>query len=158
MRVSCHHCGTPGHLAAQCGKKGHLAKVCRSTPKPQQDPTQVLRRKRRSAQPVRGVEEDSEKSSEDEFVNTIGSVRRGSDSPPPIKVQVGVDDRVIGMEVDTGASVTIMAESTYKRYEEVFQEGLGIFRGCLAKIVLVFARLDRCPMPCARKLKRNSLD
>ena len=118
MRVTCHRCGTPGHLAAQykfkdwvcyqCGKKGHLLKVCQSTPKPQ-DPTQVPKCKRRSAQ------KDSGKSSEDEFVNTIGSVKRGPDNPPPIKVQVGVDDCLIGMEVDTGASVIIMAETTYNR-------------------------------------------
>ena len=36
-------------------------------------------------------------------------------SLPPLKVQVEVDGRRVSMEVDTGASMSIMSETTYKQ-------------------------------------------
>ena len=45
----------------------------------------------------------------------IQVAKQRPESLPPIKVQIGVDDCLVSMEVDTGASNTIMAETTYQR-------------------------------------------
>ena len=122
--VTCHRCG-PGHLATQCkfrdrvchscGKTGHLAIVCRSKFNSQKKTLKAAKTKKCSAQPVRRVEEESEESSEEDFVHHIRAVKRGRNSLPPIKVQVGVDDCLVSMEVDTGASMSIMGETTFNK-------------------------------------------
>jgi hypothetical protein len=42
-------------------------------------------------------------------------VTQGERHQPPIKVQVGVDKYMVTMEVDTGASMTIMSKPTYHK-------------------------------------------
>ena len=124
MGVTCHCCGTPGHLATvcrfrdrtchKCGKRGYLAKVCRSKPNPKQPPPGA-RPKRPVSQPVRQVGEETDADSDDslQLIQTLGDGREGRQ--PPIKVHVEVDNCSVPMEVDTGASVSIMAEATYHK-------------------------------------------
>ena len=123
-RLTCHRCGKPGHLVPvcrfresvchKCKKKGHLTKVCRS--KSQTQPTSHgTKPKRSTSQPVRQVDEESDAESDDSM-QPILTVKQGCDGrQPPIKVHVGVDKCSIPMEIDTGASVSIMSETTYHK-------------------------------------------
>ena len=120
--VTCHRCGKPGHLATvcrhrgsvchNCKKKGHLAKVCRSKPhaKP---PSQG--RSTNASRPVRQVAEDSESDADDPMQPIMTANLRSVSCSPPIKVHVEVDKISIPMEVDTGASVSVMSENVYHR-------------------------------------------
>ena len=121
--VICHRCGTPGHLATtcrfrdrvchKCKKRGHLAKVCRSKSRASTSSGP----RRRTSQSVRQVEEDSDSGSDsDEEVQpilTVGQVREGRS--PPIKVPVTIDNGVVPMELDTGASVSLMSQATFNK-------------------------------------------
>ena len=122
--VTCHRCGKPGHLATvcrhrgsvchKCKKKGHLAKVCRSKPHAKPPPPPPSQgRSTKASRPVRQVAEGSE-SDADYPMQPIMTVNLGSVSySPPIKVHVEVDKISIPMEVDTGASVSVMSENVY---------------------------------------------
>lgn len=122
--VICHRCGHPGHLATtcrfkdqvchRCKKRGHLARVCRSKPKTF-PPTQGTQSKRPTSQPVRQVGEESEDDSDDSL-RPIYTLEQERDTRlPPIKVQVVLDHCSVPMEVDTGASVSIMPETLYRQ-------------------------------------------
>ena len=93
-KKNCHHCNDKHNATDckfktaechKCGKKGHIACACRSKP-----PTQ----------------EDSEDYSYTMYNLTGMSVK-------PLKVTVSVDNVDLDMEVDTGASVSIISEETY---------------------------------------------
>ena len=56
------------------------------------------------------MEEDS-----DDSLASVDAVKQIGGKVPPLKVHVQIDDCDILMEVDTGASVSIMAESTYQK-------------------------------------------
>ncbi len=124
--VKCHRCSIAGHMAPtcrfrdrtcyKCKKKGHMARVCRSKgtpPPPQGDKS----RKSDPRHPVRRVEEESDQDSDsDELTQSIRALgQEGEGRTPAIKVQVDLDDCIVPMEVDTGASVSIMAEATYRK-------------------------------------------
>ena len=96
LRIKCH----------RCKKRGHLARVCWS--KPTTSPlSQGTQFKRPTSQPVRQVGEESNDS-----VQPIYTLEQGQDSLlPPIKVHVELDRCSVPMEVDTGASVSIMPET-----------------------------------------------
>ena len=116
-KVMCHRCGTEGHLVTtcrfrdktcyKCGKKGHLAKVCRSKAKGD-------RSHRSPTQPVQRIGDDLEDDSDD-ALQPVLTMKGLEGSLPPIKVHVLVDNCSVPMEVDTGASVTLIAESTFSR-------------------------------------------
>ena len=116
-------CRKPGHKVNackfhdqschKCGKKGHLAKVCRSSGTSQQGKhKQLCPEKQRK--PIRQVENDVEEDSDDSLAS-VDAVKQIGGKVPPLKVHVQIDDCDILMEVDTGASVSIMAESTYQK-------------------------------------------
>ena len=129
---ACHRCGVQGHFANKCqfkgsvchkcGKTGHLARVCHSKPDPE------AKTKKPTNRPVCQVAE-LDKEAEDQLllesqpIQQISEVTqgRGRQPPitvrqPPITVQVGVDECTVTMEVDTGASMTIMPEPTYHKF------------------------------------------
>ena len=109
----CYHCGG-NHKAIdcphkssechKCGKKGHLACVCRSKkpvkkePRPRQDSI--------NSRPTHVLTEDT-----DEYFlyNLNGSAVQ------PLVVTVKVNNVDLKMELDTGASVSIISEATYNR-------------------------------------------
>ena len=113
--VTCHRCGTAGHLATtcrfhdwncyKCGKKGHLAKVCRSKAKGGKSP-------RPPTQPVQRIADGCEDYTDDDLQPVL-TVNGPGGSLPPIRVHVLVDNCSVPMEVDTGASVTLMSETTF---------------------------------------------
>ena len=131
----CYRCGALSHLANTCSyrtivcricqKKGHIARVCRSRPLP---PASLSRT-------VNTVEEYASdppgeylgalnylSGREPHYLNSCqfqasrsngdGRLKRGS---PPITLNVEIDGRSTLMEVDTGASVSVMALGTLEK-------------------------------------------
>ena len=116
-RLTCYRCGNKGHTVAKCrvskdvvchkcGKPGHLQRACRGG-------TQQSRiGKYNKTWTVSQDREGAESGPEDETLCHVRS--KNSTSSPPIKVEVKVDDCLITMEVDAGASMSLMAVSTFK--------------------------------------------
>ena len=99
---TCHRCGAPGHLAPACRFKD---RICHH-----------------AARSVRQVGEESDTDVEDSL-QPILTVQQRSDRTPPIQVHVEIDKCTVPMEVDTGASVSLMGEALY--YKLWPRRGLG---------------------------------
>ena len=107
----CYRCGKPGHLATVCrfkdskcylcGKIGHLKQVCKSRQK--------------------GVRKDTPQKSvccleEEEEVEThVYNINSLKGSVDPLKIEVKLDGCSICMETDTGATMSIMSETTFNQ-------------------------------------------
>ena len=120
-RQNCHRCGYPGHLGNSCKhkekicrncyQKGLLARVCHNAPQ-EQGPMKKTRNRdsdrdcdRRKTRRVRQAEEESD-SEEAE----ISNIREGKQrKAPPNRVPVKVDGINVKMEVDTGASLSLIS-------------------------------------------------
>ena len=121
----CHRCGRSNHAPADCRfkdaichsckKKGHLASVCRSkkaTPdtldtskKASKAPKRRYQNFRRNKW-IQAEEKQSSGDSEPELpMHTVGHA-----STHPITVDLKINDKHVQMELDTGASVTIISE------------------------------------------------
>ena len=72
----------------------------------------MRKQKNRSPKTVSRLHDEEEGSSDSGHYN-LCQVRSGSMRSPPIQVKVGVDDCLIKMEVDTGASVSLMSETLF---------------------------------------------
>ena len=88
-----------------CGRKGHLARVCHS------NPSQEKSKGKNSFRQAKVEQEDS--SSEDERTDAIREVKPRTSKVPPTKVPVTVDSKSIEMEVDTGASVSLISKKLF---------------------------------------------
>jgi len=107
-KQECYRCGHKHNAADcrfknieyhKCGKKGHIARMCGSKPEPR--PSHKL-----TQHTTHVVIENSEDYA---MYNLTGT------SDKPLKITVGVDNSELEMEVDTGASVSIISEETYNR-------------------------------------------
>ena len=100
-------------MCYHCKKRGHLKRACRSQGRTGQD------KPRRTTSTVSRLQEEVDVIEEeelDEAVANLYQIRCGRRiSPPPITVKVKLDDRTVDMEVDSGASLSLMAESTFNR-------------------------------------------
>ncbi len=106
-----------------CGKRGHIARVCKSPP------TSVKKGKASSASDGRknarkarnnfvSADDHSDQTQGDTYelftiINHVGS------QPAPLLEELSIDGRRVKMEVDTGASVTIVNEETYNNVLKV---------------------------------------
>ena len=119
---TCYRCGKKGHVVASCrlskdvvchycNKRGHVQRACKS--KARSSPRKPGKRKTRT---VGRVHSEGEDESGTENGSTLYQLRsRGGASAPPIIVEVTLDDCLVNMEVDTGASHSLMSESTFSR-------------------------------------------
>ena len=91
----------------QCGKKGHISRVCKSKtlpkgyPRPQQKVETTT-----ASRPTHIVQEEGDDYS---MYNVTGTPVK------PLLVTVSINNASVEMEVDTGASVSIISEETYNR-------------------------------------------
>ena len=127
--VTCYRCGVQGHLAMackhrdkvcrKCNKRGHLARVCKSSKTTPAKPAAPQTGKRSIRRPKRlgYVDTDSEDSGsvseEGDPIHGVGR-EKGGERSPPITVHVMLDGKDVSMEVNTGASVSLMSEASFQ--------------------------------------------
>ena len=116
----CYRCGGK-HLSADCrfreancnycNKKGHISRVCRSKLRDSQRPDAKQKTgKTRTTHNMTTEEGDTTPDVDDEyFLYHIPTTRA-----KPISVTVAMNDTTVPMELDTGASLSIMSEQTYQ--------------------------------------------
>ena len=116
--IVCHRCGGP-HKAPECtfqkakchkcGKVGHIAKVCRSRAKPQKSTAAKAPQQQHSLQ-LDELSSDSESECPEYGMHnvTVGH----SD---PIVATIEINNSNLQMEIDTGASRSIVGENTFKQ-------------------------------------------
>ncbi|KAJ8021906.1 hypothetical protein HOLleu_39239 [Holothuria leucospilota] len=113
---SCYRCGETGHIAKDCkykgykcnncGKVGHLAKVCRSKHKSSNRPTNFVDTDTDDYTNAGPVEDPQD---------SLGLYTVTSKGRNPFNVTVTIDGKPLEMEVDTGASMTIIPEEVYQK-------------------------------------------
>jgi len=109
--TQCYRCGQSGHVAQRCrfrtakchhcGKTGHIKAACRSA-------QQKTQRTQHHASTVKTLE----------FVPDLGEYElnyAGGGGVRPIKVDLEVDGQQLSMEVDTGASLSLVSETIFRR-------------------------------------------
>ena len=121
--TNCHRCGSTDHKGQQCrfrqakcrtcGLKGHISTACwnkngSSTPKKFQ--------KRRRVRQVDATEPAESESDLGEYcVSIMTNSKSKSKTTQPITVEVNMSGQDVSMELDTGAAVTVMSYSTFKK-------------------------------------------
>ena len=106
--TTCYRCGKGGHLPVKCrykdskchsyGKVGHLMKVCRSKPYDRQ-----------GHKSVKCLTKDDDGSSENSKEYSLYKVT-SKEKPKPLSIPVCIDGVAVSMELDTGASVSLVSE------------------------------------------------
>ena len=130
-RRPCYQCGHNNHTVSECkfceatyhncGKVGHIAPACRSpkkttnstTPQRPASNSRTMPQCATSRPQTKWVEVESEptdQASEEELV--LFTV--GAGASPLIEVKVQTNDKPLIMELDTGADISIISESTYQ--------------------------------------------
>ena len=114
----CYRCGESGHNAASCRfkstrcfackKLGHAAKACKSKGTPEQAAAPT------KPQATHTLESDSQKEVGDErsleYIHRINGNNKAA-----IKTQLSVNGTQLEMELDTGASVSVICEEHYRK-------------------------------------------
>lgn len=119
-KVECYRCGG-GHLATacrfkdtecrNCGKKGHIARACRSKKKEGGDPKPPKPPKSASHRAHYVEAQDGPFENEDQAYAMFTLTDQSSQ---PYTTTVDVCGQRLRMEIDTGASWSIMSEETYR--------------------------------------------
>ena len=119
--TNCYRCGRANHIPAQCpfkeakchncGKTGHIRRTCRSKPKrASRDPRQDWSRRQDSVKLVHEGDPDSDDSYEEYGLHQVTSKVPSR----PLELDVEVEGQRVTMELDTGAAVSLVSESTYR--------------------------------------------
>ena len=127
----CYHCGHKDHNADvcrfkdaechYCRKKGHIEAVCRTKARSSQ--SQRGRGRNMARQAPTGLaklikaEVDSEDDeTEASFTFQVATARPRSLLNPPLSITVNINNNPTNMEVDTGASVSLLSEKTFNSW------------------------------------------
>ena len=107
---TCHRCGRTGHRPNDCRfkevscnychGKGHIARACRN------------KDKKPRAKPVRQVTDED---TEENPIEPLQAVKCTGNQVPPLKVRVSIDKCILSVEIDTGASRSVMSETQFKK-------------------------------------------
>ena len=88
-----------------CGKTGHLKKICwKKTQKQSTEP--------QGNRSVKCIVEESEETIKEYLLYNISTGQK----PKPMIIPVKIKDIALSMELDTGASVSIISEKTCKKW------------------------------------------
>ena len=119
-RRPCYRCGRSAHDPAECkfkdaechhcGKRGHIAPACRSKNQPTRrtQPKPTRNKKHRNTNRV----QDDDPTADTGESRDYHLHKMGTQSSPPVEVDVVVNGTSLTMEVDTGAAVSIISEKT----------------------------------------------
>lgn len=149
----CYRCGRSDHTALDCrfktakchgcGKVGHLVRVCRSK--------SSLKSAKTDATRAPGIQVlQAEQGAEDQLphAQTPGEeyalFHLGSEPGTPLRVWVKINQQPLEMEVDTGASLSVVSETTFQRYwpEKELSEAIVELRTYTGERVKVKGRLE----------------
>ena len=125
--LSCSRCGKSNHTPQECrfkdaechacGKKGHIAPACRS--KPQgfhcKQPQFGGRNQFKARQGTHQVHTDETVADSDTSSNEFRLFKLQEPTSHPISIQVRINNEELLMEVDTGAAVSIISDSTRRK-------------------------------------------
>ena len=122
----CRNCGRTNHSREDCrfrdatcyacGKRGHIAPACKSAPAQKFLSKKGTSRKsyRETAKTHRLDDDKHSHSSEDSRSGEFELHFMGKSSTEPVQVQMMVNGKRLDMEVDTGAALSLISESTRK--------------------------------------------
>ena len=99
------HCPYRGSKCYGCGKIGHLKRKCRHQQQQLQQPPRLPRQP--PGQPVRTVTDKSETS--------LSLYNISDKSVKPFTVKVKLNDKPLSMELDTGATVSLISSKTFQQ-------------------------------------------
>ena len=118
--VTCYRCNGK-HMASvcrfkeaqchSCGKKSHISKACRG-----KKSTEKASRHHHKSQTFTMFEltDNSESPKDDTDDESYNLFAIGSQSATPIQVEVTINQKLLTMEIDTGASYSLISEHTYQ--------------------------------------------
>ena len=119
MPQPCYHCAGK-HMSRDCrfkdfvcnhcGKKGNIARACRS----KKDSQPKSRGRRRRSHTANVLEEEDNPTETEEVTYTDHLFHLASQKADPLTATVRVNSAALLMEIDTGASVSVISESTYR--------------------------------------------
>lgn len=113
----CYVCGQLGHWrndckyknpqCFKCKKKGHIATVCKSKGgKPS----------KKKESKTHHVQDQEEEEDEEDVINFLLSMVDSESHVPSKQISINLNGQVLKMEVDSGASFSLIGYDTYKRY------------------------------------------
>ena len=126
--LTCYRCGRKGHASSSCRvdrniechnchKRGHMQRACKSKGRSSSSKSKC---KPKPIHQVQDEEEREEEGSEEEdsddsaILQILNQAKSSKTNAPPIMVKMKLDGCVVDMEVDTGGSVSLMSENTFK--------------------------------------------
>ena len=110
------HCHFKDSECHHCKKKGHLAKVCRTRRREEETrcpSTKNPQRTHHVAADAVGNSTDADDTPENATYDLFAV--SGQATTPPLTVQLQVDNAPLEMEIDTGASISLISQDTYTK-------------------------------------------